>query len=177
MPKVVTMRRMPVFTNMKQTLTDDSFNVFHCKKCSTHLVITDADLAALPKRKTDGALVLDARKYVVQPHTERKEGEQLVRREKGVERQYIHCCKNCKKDVGYTSTPHDATLQLLYLSEQAVEVPWHKKKTPWVCKVCGYVCQDEDSLEAHKKQRQHFEEEAEKEAKDAANGTAPIMVG
>eukprot|EP00927_Polykrikos_kofoidii_P068408 TRINITY_DN63782_c0_g1_i1.p1 TRINITY_DN63782_c0_g1~~TRINITY_DN63782_c0_g1_i1.p1 ORF type:complete len:176 (-),score=32.33 TRINITY_DN63782_c0_g1_i1:88-615(-) len=175
MPKVVTFRRTPVFTNMRQKLTDDNFNVFHCKRCSTHVIITDVDLASLSRRRTDGAYILDARKAVVRLNTERKEGAQLIRREKGVERQHIHACSSCGKDVGYTTTPHEEDFQLLYLSETAVTVPWHKKKTPWVCKVCGYVCQSEVHLEAHKKQRQHFGDEGLEAMAEA--GTNPIIVG
>merc|ERR1719409_1524040 len=141
--------------------SDEDFNAFHCKRCDTHVVITDADLSTLPRRRTDGAMILDARKVIVRPNTKRREGCQLVRRPNGVERQYVHACVSCGKEVGYTSTPHEAELQLLYLSETAVSVPWHRKKTPWVCKVCGYVCQGEAQLEAHRKQRQHFDDQGD----------------
>eukprot|EP00928_Gymnodinium_smaydae_P072656 TRINITY_DN55985_c0_g1_i1.p1 TRINITY_DN55985_c0_g1~~TRINITY_DN55985_c0_g1_i1.p1 ORF type:complete len:203 (-),score=40.19 TRINITY_DN55985_c0_g1_i1:110-640(-) len=176
MPKVVTFRRMPVFTNARQKLVDDTFNVFHCKRCNTHVVITDVDLQTLPRRNTDGALILDARKAIVQPNTAVQDEAQLIRRPKGVERQYVHACSSCGKEVGYTSTPPDADLKLLYLSETAVSVPWHRMKTPHVCKVCGYVCQSEAHLEAHKKQRQHYGEESD-EAARALEDTKPIIVG
>lgn len=172
MPKVVTFRRMEVYTNMKQKLKDDTFNVFHCKRCRAHVVITDVDLAAVPRRRTDGALVLDARKVVVRPHTKKRDGCQTIVRPKGVERQFVHECSSCGKEVGYTSTPHEDELQMLYLSENAVEVPWHRKKSPWVCKICGYVCQGEAQLTAHKKQRQHFGEE-----ENQAGEMKPVIVG
>uniref|UniRef100_A0A7S2CG10 C2H2-type domain-containing protein n=1 Tax=Alexandrium andersonii TaxID=327968 RepID=A0A7S2CG10_9DINO len=177
MPKVVTFRRTPVFTNMRQKLVDEQFNVIHCKRCSAHVVITDADLATMPRRKTDGALVLDARKVVVRLNTSRRDGSQLIRRPNGAERQYVHDCGSCGQAVGYTSTPHEDDFQLFYIAEQAVDVPWHRVKTPWVCKVCGYVCKDQAHLESHRRQRQHFSEEAEKEAKEAETETKPIMVG
>mmetsp|Transcript_52138 Transcript_52138/g.124201 ORF Transcript_52138/g.124201 Transcript_52138/m.124201 type:complete len:178 (+) Transcript_52138:74-607(+) len=177
MPKVVTSRRLPVFTNMKQKLTDENFNVFHCKRCQTHVIITDHDLFEVPRRKTDGAMVLDGRKVVIRLNTNRRETCNLVRRPNGVERQYVHECKNCGQDVAYTSTPHDQDLALFYVLDTAVEVPWHKKKTPWTCNVCGYICQSEMHLEAHRKQRQHFDDGAEEEAKQAAQEAKPIIVG
>mmetsp|Transcript_65625 Transcript_65625/g.203325 ORF Transcript_65625/g.203325 Transcript_65625/m.203325 type:complete len:177 (-) Transcript_65625:109-639(-) len=176
MPKVVTFRRTPVFTNMRQKLVDEEFNVIHCRRCGTHAVITDADLSSIPRRRTDGALVLDARKVVVRLNTSRREGSQLIRRPNGAERQYVHACGSCGQAVGYTSTPHEDELKLVYLAEQAVDVPWHRVKTPWVCKICGLVCQDEAHLESHRKQRQHFVDEAE-EAKEADTETKPIIVG
>mmetsp|Transcript_37795 Transcript_37795/g.85235 ORF Transcript_37795/g.85235 Transcript_37795/m.85235 type:complete len:177 (-) Transcript_37795:32-562(-) len=176
MPKVVTFRRTPVFTNARQKLIDEDFNVFHCKRCDTHVVITDADLASIPRRRTDGALVLDARKVIVRLNTSQREGSQLIRRPNGAERQYVHACSSCGQAVGYTATPHEDDLQLLYISEQAVVVPWHRMKTPWVCKVCGYVCQTSEHLESHKKQRQHFSDDTE-ETKEAETETKPIIVG
>eukprot|EP00747_Dinoflagellata_sp_TGD_P021941 gnl/TRDRNA2_/TRDRNA2_128797_c0_seq1.p1 gnl/TRDRNA2_/TRDRNA2_128797_c0~~gnl/TRDRNA2_/TRDRNA2_128797_c0_seq1.p1 ORF type:complete len:175 (+),score=29.91 gnl/TRDRNA2_/TRDRNA2_128797_c0_seq1:48-572(+) len=174
MPKVVTFRRQPVFTNMKQKVQDDDFNVFHCKRCDTHVVITDVDLSCIPRRKTDSALVLDASKVVIRLNTTKKEGCQLIRREKGVERQYVHECSSCGQTIGYTSKPHEEDISLLYIAETAVKIPWHKKKTPWVCKVCAYVCQSELHLEQHKKQKQHFDDDA---AKDDAGDCKPIIVG
>eukprot|EP00746_Dinoflagellata_sp_MGD_P005911 gnl/MRDRNA2_/MRDRNA2_111458_c0_seq1.p1 gnl/MRDRNA2_/MRDRNA2_111458_c0~~gnl/MRDRNA2_/MRDRNA2_111458_c0_seq1.p1 ORF type:complete len:163 (-),score=24.01 gnl/MRDRNA2_/MRDRNA2_111458_c0_seq1:16-504(-) len=160
MPKVVTNRRMPVFTNMRQKVTDDTLNVVHCRKCDGPLLITDADLSNVPKRGTDGALVLDASKVVVRLSTVRNDQAALVRREKGIERQYTHSCSSCKQVIGYQSTPHSQELKLLYVVETAVKVP-RRKTTPWTCRVCGYVCLNNAQLETHKKQRQHFWDEAD----------------
>ncbi|CAK9064896.1 unnamed protein product [Durusdinium trenchii] len=173
MPKIVTSKRLPVYTNKGQK-EDDNFNAFHCKRCRTHLVTTDAELAQLPRRRTDGAMVLDARLQVVQLYTLRKEGSRTIRREKGVERQYVHACPSCDQEVAYTSKPHEAELELIYLSD-AVDVPWHRMKSPWTCKVCGYICQNLQQLQLHRKQRDHTEEmENEQEEK---NQLKPIVVG
>mmetsp|Transcript_78021 Transcript_78021/g.137484 ORF Transcript_78021/g.137484 Transcript_78021/m.137484 type:complete len:174 (+) Transcript_78021:111-632(+) len=152
MPKVLWQH----FTN-RNVKEDDNFNVFSCKRCKACLVITDADLHNIPRRKTDGAVVLDARQQCVKLSTEKREGSKLIRREKGAERQYIHACPKCDHDVGYTSKPYEdpESLQIIFLLEAAVDIPWHKAKTPWVCKVCNYVCQSEAHLEQHRKQRQH----------------------
>merc|ERR1719382_853671 len=107
MPKVVTFRRMPVFTNMREKQVDDNFIVFTCRRCDTHVAITDADLATIPRRRTDGARVLDAKRMVVKLNTAQREGSQLIEREKGAERQYVHACLKCGQAVGYTSTPHE----------------------------------------------------------------------
>merc|ERR1712093_589702 len=77
-------------------------------------------------------------------------------RGQNVERQYRHACEKCGQVVAYQSRPHDEELKLLYLVEAAVRIPWHHQKTPWVCRVCSYVCRSQEHLDAHKKQRQHF---------------------
>ncbi|CAK9064898.1 Uncharacterized protein SCF082_LOCUS33332 [Durusdinium trenchii] len=111
---------------------------------------------------------------VVQLYTLRKEGSRTIRREKGVERQYVHACPSCDQEVAYTSKPHEAELELIYLSD-AVDVPWHRMKSPWTCKVCGYICQNLQQLQLHRKQRDHTEEmENEQEEK---NQLKPIVVG
>eukprot|EP00442_Polarella_glacialis_P050345 CAMPEP_0115145056 /NCGR_PEP_ID=MMETSP0227-20121206/61893_1 /TAXON_ID=89957 /ORGANISM="Polarella glacialis, Strain CCMP 1383" /LENGTH=162 /DNA_ID=CAMNT_0002554511 /DNA_START=40 /DNA_END=525 /DNA_ORIENTATION=+ len=148
-------RFMPIYTNRNEK-EDDTFNTFHCKRCRAHLVITDIDLADVPRRRTDGAIVLDARKQVVKLYTKKREGHNVVRREKGAERQFMHACPSCDQEVGYTSKAYEEEdLEMIYLSDTAVVVPWHRMKNPWVCKVCGYICQSEADLEKHRKQRQH----------------------
>ncbi|CAE6946905.1 unnamed protein product [Symbiodinium sp. CCMP2592] len=172
MPKVVTSRRLPVYTNKGQK-EDDRFNAFHCKRCRTHLVTTDADLANIPRRRTDGAMVLDARLQVISLYTVKREGSRVIRREKGAERQYVHACPSCDQDVGYTSKPHEADLELVYLSDTAVTVPWHRMKSPFTCKVCGYICQSQGQLEFHRKQKQHTEDmEKEQEVRPHSLDTA-----
>lgn len=123
----------------------------------------------------DGALVLDARLQVVKLYTNKREGCKVVRREKGIERQYVHACSSCDQDVAYTSKSHEADLELVYLLDSSVDVPWHRMKSPWTCKVCGYICQNQAQLELHRKQRQHTEE-MEKE-QEASNELKPIIVG
>eukprot|EP00933_Yihiella_yeosuensis_P038007 TRINITY_DN31996_c0_g1_i1.p1 TRINITY_DN31996_c0_g1~~TRINITY_DN31996_c0_g1_i1.p1 ORF type:complete len:176 (+),score=24.14 TRINITY_DN31996_c0_g1_i1:53-580(+) len=175
MPKVVTSRRCPVYTNRHQK-DDDPFNAFHCKRCRAHVVSTDIDLASIPRRRTDGALVLDARKQVVKLYTKKREGSTTVRREKGMERQYLHACPKCDQDVGYTSKPYEEEdLEMIYFLDTAIDVPWHRMKTPWVCKVCWYVCQSEAHLERHRKQRQHSV--AMENEKEARSEMKPIIVG
>jgi hypothetical protein len=39
--------------------------VYYCKYSGEHCLITDASLHALPRRRTDGALVLDSERYVL----------------------------------------------------------------------------------------------------------------
>mmetsp|Transcript_19675 Transcript_19675/g.31419 ORF Transcript_19675/g.31419 Transcript_19675/m.31419 type:complete len:158 (-) Transcript_19675:9-482(-) len=151
-------RFMPIYTNRNEK-EDDTFNTFHCKRCRAHLVITDIDLADVPRRRTDGAIVLDARKQVVKLYTKKREGHNVVRREKGAERQFMH----------------EEDLEMIYLSDTAVVVPWHRMKNPWVCKVCGYICQSEADLEKHRKQRQHTI--AMENDKEAENEMKPIIVG
>jgi hypothetical protein len=44
---------------------ETAIQVYYCKYCGEHVLITDAVLGTLPKRRTDGARVLDTEKYVV----------------------------------------------------------------------------------------------------------------
>eukprot|EP00921_Rhytidocystis_pertsovi_P015159 GHVQ01024218.1.p1 GENE.GHVQ01024218.1~~GHVQ01024218.1.p1 ORF type:complete len:227 (-),score=16.81 GHVQ01024218.1:868-1548(-) len=194
MPKVVSYGNR-VFTNANRNLKDQRFNVFYCKQCRTHILITDADIGQLPKRKTDGAPVFDATKCVVRLNTVPIKDPVKVARPGGLETQYHHACEKCGQIVAYQSVPHsppsdsdppvpsttstsdrsaelassDSAVSstatsapprlLVYLVNSGVLWPRYKPRSPWVCKVCGYVCRDSEHLEVHKKQRGHENQE------------------
>ena len=58
-----------------------------CTSSGEHLLITDAELSDLPRRRTDGALVLDTQACVARLRAEQQPAK-LVQREDGFERQY-----------------------------------------------------------------------------------------
>eukprot|EP00405_Crypthecodinium_cohnii_P054066 CAMPEP_0206620170 /NCGR_PEP_ID=MMETSP0325_2-20121206/61435_1 /ASSEMBLY_ACC=CAM_ASM_000347 /TAXON_ID=2866 /ORGANISM="Crypthecodinium cohnii, Strain Seligo" /LENGTH=164 /DNA_ID=CAMNT_0054143021 /DNA_START=131 /DNA_END=625 /DNA_ORIENTATION=+ len=164
---------------MREKLTDDSFSVIHCRKCGTHVVITDAEIATLPRRKTDCAVVLDPKSCVIRLNTAQREGPpEIIRREKGQERQYMHDCANCKAVVGYTSQPHAENLPgILYLIPLSVKLPY-KPKT-YTCKVCGFICRSEVHMEAHRKARKHGEDDPASllKAREHSDKNKAVVVG
>ena len=62
MPK----RATQAFSSEDAQVADDAkIGVYYCRYTGEHVLITDAELARLPKRKTDSARVLDTEKYTV----------------------------------------------------------------------------------------------------------------
>mmetsp|Transcript_12257 Transcript_12257/g.29618 ORF Transcript_12257/g.29618 Transcript_12257/m.29618 type:complete len:330 (+) Transcript_12257:228-1217(+) len=67
--------------------------VYYCKYCGEHVLITDAVLGQLPKRKTDNARVLDTEKYTVRLKAEPEVKAKLIKRANGkMEKQYRYIC-------------------------------------------------------------------------------------
>ena len=72
---------------------DEKIGVYYCRYTGEHVLITDAELAKLPKRKTDSARVLDTEKYTVRLKAVSDGKATMLRREGGkVERQYRYMC-------------------------------------------------------------------------------------
>ena len=74
--------------------TDDAkISVYYCRSTGEHVLITDADLSRLPKRRTDGARVLDTEKHTVRLKATPEPKAVLIRREGGaLEKQYRYAC-------------------------------------------------------------------------------------
>ncbi|KAF8821662.1 hypothetical protein IE077_001745 [Cardiosporidium cionae] len=173
MPKVVSFRNS-IFTNANRNLTEEKFNVLHCKSCTTHCLITDAPLDSLPRRRTDNAAVFDMQKWMVRLNTT-VNGPIKVKRLKGIETQFHHRCCQCEELIGYQCNPPSESSKLFYVVDGSVLFPKIKRKSQWKCTVCGYICRDADHLEQHKRQRSH-ENQAGGSFKDNndADGDAPI---
>ena len=62
---------------------DAKITVYYCKYSGEHVLITDAVLGQLPKRKTDNARVLDTDKYTVRLKAEPEVKAKLIKREGG----------------------------------------------------------------------------------------------
>ena len=72
---------------------DAKITVYYCRYCGDHVLITDAVLGQLPKRKTDNARVLDTEKYTVRLKVEPDVKAKLIKREGGkLEKQYRYSC-------------------------------------------------------------------------------------
>ena len=86
--------------------------VYYCKYTGDAVLITDADLARLPKRRTDSARVLDTEKHVVRLKATRAEKAVLVKREGGkLEKQYRYTCGELP--VCYKSEPEGRYLYII----------------------------------------------------------------
>lgn len=107
MPKVISVGYR-VFTNQYKNLKDEKFNIFSCNKCKTYFLITDADLENIPKRRTDNAPVFDPKACIMRMNTVRSDECMRIRREKGIETQFFHLCRNCKQPLAYQSIPHSS---------------------------------------------------------------------
>eukprot|EP00922_Rhytidocystis_sp_ex-Travisia-forbesii_P003418 GHVS01004984.1.p1 GENE.GHVS01004984.1~~GHVS01004984.1.p1 ORF type:complete len:337 (+),score=100.75 GHVS01004984.1:43-1053(+) len=108
MPKVVSYDNR-VLTNASRNLRDQRFHVFCCRRCLTHITITDAVVADLPRRRTDGSAVLDSTKSVVRLNTIPHIKPVKLYRAGGVETQYHHACPTCSQVVAYQCVPHTCT--------------------------------------------------------------------
>jgi hypothetical protein len=90
MPK----RQTQTFSSEDAPENDDAkIVVYYCKYCGDHVLITDAVLGQLPKRKTDGARVLDTEKFTVRLKAEAEVKAKLIKRANGkLEKQYRYTC-------------------------------------------------------------------------------------
>ena len=90
MPK----RATQAFSSEDAQVADDAkIGVYYCRYTGEHVLITDAELARLPKRKTDSARFLDTEKYMVRLKAVADGKATMIRREGGkVERQYRYMC-------------------------------------------------------------------------------------
>ena len=104
MPK----RSTHTYESEKDGISGSDLTVYYCMACgeSNLIVGPGVVLTALPKRKTDGAHVLEKGSTVFKLKTVAFETK-LLRREKGYERQFRFSCWNCKVPIGYTCEEGD----------------------------------------------------------------------
>ncbi|CBZ50077.1 os07g0295200 protein, related [Neospora caninum Liverpool] len=171
-----------VYTNANKFLLDEKFRVFHCKRCTSHVLITDADVDAAPRRRTDNAPVFCPDKNLVKLRTKPIAEPVKVKRLKGLETQYLHACAECGQHVAYQSVPHDKgqSVPFVYIIETAVIFPKKAFKPRLRCRVCGFIPRNEQHFEDHKRERGHWDQDsgnfpATEEPNDAPLN--PIIVG
>ena len=100
MPK----RATHTYESEKDGISDTALGVYYCMCCGESNLILGPGvvLSSLPRRKTDGAYVLDKEGTVFKLKSKRGETK-LIRRPNGFERQYRLDCWNCGVPVAYRS--------------------------------------------------------------------------
>ncbi|KII95053.1 hypothetical protein PLICRDRAFT_33880 [Plicaturopsis crispa FD-325 SS-3] len=113
MPKVVSRSAVSSSTDAQPTASSAAaLRVYYCI-CGEFILVIDKSLATLPKRKTDGAIIVraqdsDAGKARVFKLNATNGDPILLERSGGHERQYRFHCPRCTLPVGYQSTPPPA---------------------------------------------------------------------
>lgn len=112
MPK----RSTHTFESEKDGIIEESMSSSYCLHCGACCLVSDRPLEALPRRHTDGAVVLDTTPVDASPEGTRplfyrllaKEadgGAVLLRRAAGVEKQWRLNCAKCGLFIAYRHTP------------------------------------------------------------------------
>ncbi|THV08420.1 hypothetical protein K435DRAFT_771927 [Dendrothele bispora CBS 962.96] len=121
MPKVVSRSAVSSSTDAQPTASSAAaLRVYYCI-CGEFILVLDASLSALPRRKTDKAFIIrcqdgDSAKARVFKLNAVSGDPILLEREGGHEHQYRFLCPRCTLPIGYQSTPPPAKSgQFLYV--------------------------------------------------------------
>ncbi|KDQ64624.1 hypothetical protein JAAARDRAFT_28264 [Jaapia argillacea MUCL 33604] len=110
MPKVISRSAVSSSTDAQPTASSaTALRVYYCI-CGEFILVIDKALASLPRRKTDGAIIVrsqdnDEGKARVFKLNATSGEPVLVERAQGHERQYRFTCPRCTLPIGYQSTP------------------------------------------------------------------------
>jgi len=110
MPKVVSRSAVSSSTDAQPTASSvAALRVYYCI-CGEFILVIDKSLASLPRRKTDGAIVIRCQdselgKARVFKLNATVKDPVLVERPNGHERQYKFHCPRCTLPVAYQTTP------------------------------------------------------------------------
>ena len=98
--------------NTKNTTAKDGLRTHYCHVCSNPTLITDANLAALPRRRGDQSTVLDRTTRVCRLRAKRSDEITAIRRKGSdvVEKQTRYYCGECKVPVCYECNEEKGTL-------------------------------------------------------------------
>jgi hypothetical protein len=78
---------------------------YRCAVCGTQAIRTSGVLLSdLPTRSTDSAIVVDENMQLEELLLDCADEPVLIRRPKGIERQYHLCCRSCRKVIAYRAT-------------------------------------------------------------------------
>ncbi|KAI0796750.1 hypothetical protein C8Q75DRAFT_208973 [Abortiporus biennis] len=110
MPKVVSRSAVSSSTDAQPTASSTAaLRVYYCI-CGEFILVIDKALASLPRRKTDGAIIIrsqdsDGTKARIFKLNAVLKEPILVERQGGHERQFRFYCPRCSLPIGYQSTP------------------------------------------------------------------------
>ncbi|KAF8592390.1 hypothetical protein K439DRAFT_1318318, partial [Ramaria rubella] len=121
MPKVVSRAAVSSSTDAKPTASSiAALRTYYCI-CGEYLLVIDRNLSNLPRRKTDGAIIIrsedtPAAKARIFKLNATPSGAVLVQRTGGHERQWRFHCPRCTLPVGYQTTPPPGKGPFLYIN-------------------------------------------------------------
>ncbi|KAJ7129530.1 hypothetical protein C8R44DRAFT_777010 [Mycena epipterygia] len=113
MPKVVSRSAVSSSTDARPTASSAAaLRVYYCI-CGEFILVIDKTIASLPRRQTDGAIIVraqdsDAGKARVFKLNAVAGDPVLLERQGGHERQFRFHCPRCTLPIGYQSTPPPA---------------------------------------------------------------------
>lgn len=94
--------------------------LYQCSICNHFCFKLARPLEQMPERKTDGSRVVDARGDLVAVACV-KGGTKLLKREKGVEKQFRYNCELCNVCVAYRPVPYEEDSKYIYVFPEAVD--------------------------------------------------------
>jgi hypothetical protein len=107
-----------------QARLKDSLDSFFCMYCCTPAFylapLDNVRLAGMPTRSTDGATVVEEAVYLRHLELVPAPAPKLLRREKGMERQFMLCCRGCGLEVAYRPVPLETPTRYMYVLKDAV---------------------------------------------------------
>lgn len=101
----------------------EAITPYYCIICKGRVVFATNQLMPLqemPRRGTDHAYCADEEAFLKFVDLEERPQPKLIRREKGIERQYELCCKGCKAPVAYRPVPLAQATRFLYVPPDGV---------------------------------------------------------
>ncbi|KAI9322604.1 hypothetical protein BX666DRAFT_1896751 [Dichotomocladium elegans] len=95
-----------------------ALHVYYCL-CSEFLLVIDADLRVLPRRRTDNAIIVSNTKRTYKLTAEFNNAVVLQRKE-GYEKQYRYHCPRCQLLVAYETTENRKSGPFTYIVDSAL---------------------------------------------------------
>ncbi|EDL42539.1 hypothetical protein PVX_217290 [Plasmodium vivax] len=94
---------------------EKEFFLFFCFLCGFNCLISETDVADLPRRKTDGSIIFPFKKIVHKKYYKTKKECILIRRrEDALEVQFRILCKECGVPIGYVNSLADDNAYVYY---------------------------------------------------------------
>ncbi|CAI5517063.1 unnamed protein product [Closterium sp. Naga37s-1] len=111
--------RQRVEERQRKAEADLSRVLYRCAACNHFCFKLARPLSALPERRTDGSRVVEAATDLVTMMAV-KGGQKLLKREKGVERQFRYNCELCDACMAYRPVPYEQDSKYIYLFPEAL---------------------------------------------------------
>ncbi|KAI8085169.1 uncharacterized protein BX664DRAFT_284237 [Halteromyces radiatus] len=119
MPKIVSSSTISS-SNFDEGQTDQrqKLQIYYCL-CSEFLLVIDAELQLLPRRKTDNAIIIDNRQRTYKLTAEAKQPV-ILKRGEGFEKQYRYHCPRCELLIAYEMKEERKSGHYTYIVDAAL---------------------------------------------------------